>query len=187
MLCIVGFDGSFKRVNPAFEKILGYTPEELLTKPYFDFVHPADMAGTKAEVRRISSGKPAAHFENRMLCKDGSYKWLAWTARPNLERRLMYAVGRDISNQKELEDSLRKQTHRLMDRVKELKCLFDLSDLVQRPGISLEGILQGAAYLIPAAWRYPEITCARVVFEDNEWKQVTQEEKQHGKTLKASS
>ena len=170
MLCIVGFDGSFKRVNPAFEKILGYTPEELLTKPYFDFVHPADMAGTKAEVRRISSGKPAAHFENRMLCKDGSYKWLAWTARPNLERRLMYAVGRDISNQKELEDSLRKQTHRLMDRVKELKCLFDLSDLVQRPGISLEGILQGAAYLIPAAWQYPEITCARVVFEDNEWK-----------------
>ena len=170
MLGIMGFDGTLRRVNPAFESTLGYAPEDLLAKPYFDFVHAADMAVTRAEVGRISYETPSVHFENRLLCKDGLYRWFAWTASSNIEKRLMYMVGRDISNQKQLEDSLRKQTRRLMERVKELKCLFDLSDLVQQQGIALEGILQGAADLIPPAWQYPEITCARVVFEENEWK-----------------
>lgn len=170
MICIAGFDGSLQRVNPAFERILGYAAEDLLEKSYFDFVHPAHMTATRAEVGRISSGTPAVHFENRLLCKDGSYKWFGWTASPNLESRLMYIAGRDISNQKQLEDSLRRQTLHLMERVKELNCLYSLSRLMQKRNVSLEMILQGAADLIPAAWQYPEITCARVVFEGNEWK-----------------
>ncbi len=82
MMCVAGFDGYFIRVNPAFETTLGYTPQEMLSRPWLDFVHPDDKAATIAEGKKLALGAVTLYFENRYLCKDGSYRWLSWTAVP---------------------------------------------------------------------------------------------------------
>src|SRR5437016_5691775 len=78
MLCVAGFDGYFKKLNPAWEKTLGYTIEEMLARPWLDFVHPDDREATIAEGGKIKEGALTLLFENRYRCKDGSYKWLSW-------------------------------------------------------------------------------------------------------------
>lgn len=107
MLCIAGMDGYFKVLNPAWERILGFSSEELCSKPYLEFVHPDDRESTMAEAEKVSSGAQALVFENRYLCRDGSYRWLSWNSHPVPEKGLIYAVVRDITEQKQMEESLR--------------------------------------------------------------------------------
>jgi PAS domain S-box-containing protein len=71
MLSIAGFDGYFKRVNSSWEKTLGFTQEELLARPYVDFVHPQDREATIAEAQKLATGVHTISFENRYRCKDG--------------------------------------------------------------------------------------------------------------------
>ena len=107
LMCIAGVDGYFKRVNPAFTKALGWTAEELLAKPFIEFVHPADRERTVIEVERLASGIDTVYFENRYRKKDGSWAWLGWTcpaATP--ENGLLYGVARDISEQKKIQEHL---------------------------------------------------------------------------------
>ncbi len=104
MLCIAGFDGYFKELNPMWEKTLGFTVEELKTKPFIEFVHPEDQEATIAEATKImTTGEDVVSFENRYLCKDGSYKWLLWSSTVSLEEQLYYAVARDITERKQAE------------------------------------------------------------------------------------
>src|SRR5262245_51406402 len=106
MLCIAGFDGYFKRLNPTWERVLGFTEEELVSKPYLDFVHPDDRAATQAVAAKIEAGARALFFRNRYLSHDGSYRWLSWNAVPFEEQRLIYAVARDVTDLKRSEDRL---------------------------------------------------------------------------------
>ncbi len=106
MLCIAGMDGYFKFINPALEKILGYSREELFMKPFFEFLHPDDQEENIFEVSRLNDGEDLPYCEHRYICKDGSLKWLAWTAHTDAEEGLIYAVARDISERKELEDEI---------------------------------------------------------------------------------
>jgi len=112
LFCIAGMDGYFKRVNPAFEKTLGYTNEEILATPFLDLIHPDDHTATLAELEKLTLGKPTINFENRHRCKNGSYRWLAWTTTPISPQGLLYAVGRDVTEQKQIEAALRESQAR---------------------------------------------------------------------------
>jgi two-component system, sensor histidine kinase and response regulator len=135
MLCVAGVDGYFKRVNPAWGRILGYTEEELLSRPYIELIHPDDRDRTSVEAGRLANGHELIHFENRFLHKDGTVRWLLWTATPFPQQLIIYAAARDITERKaaeetmasyarELEQSqsaLEEQTARLAQLVKELE------------------------------------------------------------------
>ena len=99
-LCVAGFDGYFKRLNPAWERALGYSRDELMARPFHEFVHPDDLAKTTSETKHNNSGHNTDFFENRYKCKDGSYKWLAWRARAVPEEGIIYATARDITESK---------------------------------------------------------------------------------------
>jgi PAS domain S-box-containing protein len=113
LLCIAGFDGRFKRLNPAWGPALGYADGELLSRPFLDFVHPDDRSATLAEMERLATGADTIHFENRYRCKDGSYRWLSWMARPALSRKLIYAVARDITESRLAEQALARERNLL--------------------------------------------------------------------------
>ncbi len=101
LLCIAGKDGYFKRINPAFERVLGYTTDELTSRPFLEFVHPDDQTPTQQELSQLAQGLPTHYFENRYRCRDGSYRWLGWTSTPFMEEGTIYAVARDITTLKQ--------------------------------------------------------------------------------------
>lgn len=123
MVCIAGFDGYFKRINPSWEKVLGFDSEELLCKPYIEFVHPEDRQSTSAQAQKISQGAAVLSFENRYRCKDGSYRWLLWNAAPFTEEKLIYAAARDITERKRAEQEIQSLNASLDQRVVELGLL----------------------------------------------------------------
>jgi PAS domain S-box-containing protein len=106
-MLIISSNDTFIKVNPATTKILGYTEQELLGKPFMSFVYPKDIDSTMQEVSKLKSGTITANFENRFVCKDGSLKWLNWTTYPDVETGHLYAVARDVTANKEYEESLK--------------------------------------------------------------------------------
>ncbi len=106
--CIATFDGYFTRVNPAWQRTLGYTSEELLTRPFLDFVHPDDRESTIRTMSALKTGVRVSDFENRYRARDGSYKWLLWNAAPLQELGSIYADARDITERKRTEDALKR-------------------------------------------------------------------------------
>ncbi|MDP9199520.1 MAG: PAS domain S-box protein [Pseudomonadota bacterium] len=100
MLCIASNDGHFTRVNPAFCNVLGWTADELTKRPYLDFVHPEDLAATEAEFEQVLQGRPTLDFDNRYLCRDGSWKWLSWRAQPVAQEGLIYCAAREVTESK---------------------------------------------------------------------------------------
>ena len=83
MLCQLDFNGYFKRLNPAWERTLGFTIAELMSRPFIEFVHPDDRERTLNQNSDVRGGGHALGFENRYLCKDGSYRWFLWNAAPD--------------------------------------------------------------------------------------------------------
>lgn len=117
MMAIANEDGFFTKVNPAVERILGYSEEEFTSQPFSNFIHPDDLAKTLAEFEALQSGKDLFHFTNRYRHKNGHYVLLSWTTRSDIEQGFYYAVARDItevrSNEnrlKEIEQTLSKET-----------------------------------------------------------------------------
>lgn len=107
MLCVAGFDGFFKQLNPAWQKTLGWSEEEICAKRWIEFVHPDDRESTVEAGERLMRGEPVHDFSNRYLCKDGTYRWLSWSSFPLIEDRLIFAVVRDITKQKTADEELR--------------------------------------------------------------------------------
>ncbi len=113
LLCIAGFDGFFKRINPAFERVLGWPVEELQSRPFMDFVHPEDQPATQAAMERLLAGQDLISFENRYRGRDGTYHWLLWTAVPYGGQQLIYAAARDITRRKQTEEALAQERNLL--------------------------------------------------------------------------
>jgi len=103
-IIVAGFDGYFKKVNPAICEMLGYSEKELLSTPFLDFVHPDDRQRTLRFYDGVNAGDEKSHFENRYVTKPGRVVWLLWTFKIFQEEKLAYAVAKDITEQKEIEE-----------------------------------------------------------------------------------
>ena len=123
LLCFLDFNGYFKHLNPAWERTLGFTIEELKSRPFIEFVHPDDRERTLNQNREVRSGGKALGFENRYLCKDGSYRWLYWNAAPDGEERVIYSVARDVTARKEADEERERLVHELQAALAEVKQL----------------------------------------------------------------
>jgi len=121
MLCIAHFSGYFKRLNPAWEKTLGFSREELQSKPMFEFVHPEDRERTLDQNRRVRAGGQALAFENRYLCKNGAYRWLRWNATADLDHQVIYSLARDITERKQAEEERERLLRDLQGALAEVK------------------------------------------------------------------
>jgi PAS domain S-box-containing protein len=108
LFCVAGFDGYFKSLNQSWQSLLGFTTAELMAKPYLEFVHPEDRKATVTEAGRLQNREATFAFENRYLCKDGSYRWLLWNAVSVPDQQIIYSVARDITQRKNAEDKLRE-------------------------------------------------------------------------------
>lgn len=114
LLCRADKQGYFTQVNPAWEKTLGWSQEQMTGRPYVDFVHPDDKPATLAEAQRLFSGDyETVRFENRYECRDGSYRWLAWYASLDPVAGELVAAARDVTQQKTQAEALRKSEERL--------------------------------------------------------------------------
>ncbi len=98
LMCVANLDGYFKRINPSFERILGYKTQELLAQPFINFVHPDDVEATTQAVQQLAAGKELAGFENRYRCQDGSYRWLKWMAAAY--QGAIYGTAYDLTEEK---------------------------------------------------------------------------------------
>ena len=105
-------DGRWKRLNPAFHSILGWTQKELLEMPFLDILHPEDAASAPQAADCFADGTRLSGFEHRVRCKDGSYRWIAWNTAPYAAEGLMYCVGRDVTDRKLAEQELREADRR---------------------------------------------------------------------------
>jgi PAS domain S-box-containing protein len=119
MLCIAGPEGWFKRVNPAFEKTLGWTSEELLAQSFLAFVHPDDLQKTENEIARLAQGLPTISFENRYRTRDGAYRHLMWTAHPEESTGLIYAIARDVTELDRAREETQGEIRSLHQRLEE--------------------------------------------------------------------
>ncbi|SEB18041.1 PAS domain-containing sensor histidine kinase [Pedobacter hartonius] len=147
LLCIAGFDGYFKKINPAVSKLLGYTEQELFAKPINEFVYSDDKTVTTASRKQVYTGKALRNFENRYVTKDGGIVWLSWTSMPLPDQQLVLAIAKNVTEKKlqeeernifidnltkinqDLKQFTRMTSHDMRSPVSNLLAIFNLLDL----------------------------------------------------------
>jgi two-component system, sensor histidine kinase and response regulator len=144
--CIAGTDGYFKHLNPAWETTFGYLREELLSRPYLDFVHPDDREATIAAAANIGTGRNILSFENRYRCKDGSYRWLLWSAVARIESNRIYAIAADVTDRK-------CQEARLAAQYAVTRVLAEAPTLATATPRILSAICESLGWSVGAIWR----------------------------------
>jgi PAS domain S-box-containing protein len=132
MMGTIGLDGYFKRVNPAFERVLGYPREQLLAQPLLDFVHPDDAPAARQVFDALGHGLDVNHFENRFVSRAGGIRWLEWSVRPVLAERIIYAGARDVSDRRRAERQAQRALRMLEASRDELRMLADEQAALRR-------------------------------------------------------
>jgi PAS domain S-box-containing protein len=177
LLCVVDVDGHLKQVNPAFERRLGYSSRELLSRPLSEFIHPADRGRAEAAFDRLRRGKDVVEHETRWLSSDGSELWLQWSARAEVDGGLIFGVGRDITERRRADAQLREAQRAVEASRDELRVLAQeqtalrrVATLVARgpsPDEVFQAVCDEVAQLLDAAaarvWRYEPDGTATVV------------------------
>jgi PAS domain S-box-containing protein len=156
LLCQLDFSGYFKRLNPAWERTLGWSRAELMSRPFIEFVHPDDRERTLGQNARVREGGQALGFENRYLCKDGSYRWFLWSAASDSDGRVIYSVARDVTERKRAEEEREQLVRQLQAALAEVR--------------SLRAILPICSY------------CKRVRDDENYWQSVEEYISEHTDT-----
>lgn len=146
-LCIADYEGYFVKVNPSFRSLLGYSEKELKSELISNFIHPKDRELTAVHREKLINNKPLINFENRYITKSGEHIWLQWTSIPISTKGLIYAIAKDITHTKKLEqerishlgqlsrvnETLRQQNyatpHDLRSPLNNLLSLLNLIDL----------------------------------------------------------
>jgi len=150
LLAIADFEGRFLQINPVWERTLGFSEEELKAKTGLEFVHPDDRAEMQKQLDRLRKGDSIAAFEGRYRCKDGSYRWLSWSAAPFASEKLIYIFARDITTRKQheseiegLNDQLEGRVHQLTEANAELEAFnYTISHDLRSPLRSMQGFAQ---------------------------------------------
>lgn len=114
LLSVAGFDGSFKQLNPAWERTLGWTNRELMSKPYLEYIHPDDRESTSQAWQQLKNGELLLSFENRFQSKNGDYRWISWNSYPMVAEELIFAVARDITEAKNAQVQIQQQLNQLL-------------------------------------------------------------------------
>lgn len=122
-ICIAGFDGYFKRINPAVSKALGYSEEELYARPISSFVYQPDLKATIETREQVYKNNPLLNFENRYVTKTGEIVWLSWTSMPMESEKLVYAIAKNITHKKRIEEERNVLLSNLTQINKELTVL----------------------------------------------------------------
>lgn len=112
LLGMAGVDGYFKKVNPSFSHVLGFTDQELLEKPLVEFVYPEDWSVVKDGMKRLAEGHTIHAFEVRFITKDKKIKWITWSGSFLADEELLFVVGKDITKKRELEISIKESEER---------------------------------------------------------------------------
>lgn len=118
ILCISDFEGNLKKTNTAFSKLLGYSQQELHSKPFFELLHPDDYQKTMEVFKSLKDGIPARSFINRYKTASGSYRYINWSASPDLEMGLNYAAGKDITDQVLAEEKVKLEEAKALQNAK---------------------------------------------------------------------
>lgn len=146
LLGVAGFDGVFRRVNSAFTETLGYSAEELCSRPFLDFVHPDDRRRTELEAEKLAEqGIDTVGFQNRYRAKDGSYRWIEWTTRAVASEALLYAAARDVTDRK-LTERHQKLSHEAS------RVLVEAPSIASASTALLRVIGEGVGWPVGAFW-----------------------------------
>lgn len=130
LLCIIGVDGYLKKINPAFEKLLGYTQEEFLSQPLTFFTHPDDRLSTLTAFKQLTEEKDVLDFHNRLRDIRGNYLWLEWRATSQIQENAIYAGARDITQRYYAMEALRRY-EQIVSTSSDFLCFVDEHNCVQ--------------------------------------------------------
>ncbi len=141
VLCVAAADSTILAVNPSFIRVLGYTESELIGRPFLSMIHPDDLAQTIGKVSGLARGEPTVMFENRCLTSTGRARWFQWSAQSDQTSGRIYASGRDVTEQHDVQEALARSDTTLKGALDEVTRIANsdlLTGLLNRDGLLKE-------------------------------------------------